>query len=104
MSGNFSLDWLTLAVSLFNTILLLWLGLTVLLNAERRSWGIWMAGGGLADRCSILHDPHGDPGAGFRTFRLGGQLLVAAGLDTGDPGAFCLVSGDAMVHRLLGRA
>lgn len=47
MTGSFSLDWITLAVSLFNTILLLWLGLTVLLNAERRSWGIWMAGGGL---------------------------------------------------------
>ena len=24
-----------------------WLGLTVLLNAERRTWGIWLAGGGL---------------------------------------------------------
>jgi signal transduction histidine kinase len=36
-----------MAVSLFNTILLLWLGLTVLLNAERRTWGIWLAGGGL---------------------------------------------------------
>lgn len=47
MTGSFSLDWITLAVSLFNTILLLWLGLTVLLNAERRPWGIWMAGGGL---------------------------------------------------------
>ena len=47
MTGSFSLDWITLAVSLFNTILLLWLGLTVLLNAERRTWGIWMAGGGL---------------------------------------------------------
>ena len=47
MTGSFSLDWITLAVSLFNTILLLWLGLTVLLNAERHPWGIWMAGGGL---------------------------------------------------------
>ena len=47
MSGSFVLDWAVLAVSLFNTILLLWLGLTVLLNAERRSWGLWLAGGGL---------------------------------------------------------
>jgi signal transduction histidine kinase len=47
MSGLFPLDWATLSVSLFNTILLLWLGLTVLLNAERRAWGIWLAGGGL---------------------------------------------------------
>jgi hypothetical protein len=47
MSGMFLLDWAIVAVSLFNTVLLLWLGLTVLLNAERRTWGIWLAGGGL---------------------------------------------------------
>lgn len=47
MSGNFYVDWAILAVSLFNTILLLWLGATVLLNAERRRAGIWFGGGGL---------------------------------------------------------
>jgi signal transduction histidine kinase len=48
MTGQFYLDWAIMAVSLFNTILLLWLGLTVLLNAERRAaWGIWLASGGL---------------------------------------------------------
>jgi signal transduction histidine kinase len=47
MSGFFYLDWAILAVSLFNTILLLWLGLTVLLNAEHRTWGLWLAGGGM---------------------------------------------------------
>ena len=41
------LDWALIAISLFNTIIMLWLGLTVLLNAERRSWGTWAAGGGL---------------------------------------------------------
>ena len=46
MTGEFFLDWAIMAVSLFNTILLLWLGLTVLLNAERRTWGTWLAGGG----------------------------------------------------------
>lgn len=40
MTSNFVLDWLALAVSLHNTILLLWLGLTVFLNADRRTWGI----------------------------------------------------------------
>jgi signal transduction histidine kinase len=35
-----------LALSLFNAVLLLWLGLTVLLNAARRRWGILVAGGG----------------------------------------------------------
>ncbi len=47
MTGNLILDWAILAVSLFNTILTLWLGLTILLNAERRVWGIWVAGGGV---------------------------------------------------------
>jgi signal transduction histidine kinase len=47
MTDEFLLDWAVMAVSLFNTILLLWLGSTVLLNAERRFWGIWLAGGGL---------------------------------------------------------
>jgi signal transduction histidine kinase len=41
------LDWLIRATSFFNCILSLWLGLTVLLNAERRTWGAWVAGGGL---------------------------------------------------------
>jgi uncharacterized membrane protein len=46
MTGDFLLDWAAMAVSLFNTVMLLWLGLTILLNAERRAWGIWLAGGG----------------------------------------------------------
>jgi signal transduction histidine kinase len=47
MTGNVYLDWAATGFSLFNTILLFWLGTTVLLNAERRAWGIWLAGGGL---------------------------------------------------------
>ena len=47
MTGEFPLNWATLAVSIFNTILLLWLGLTVLLNAQRRTTGVWIAGTGL---------------------------------------------------------
>jgi len=59
LTGRFLLDWAIMALSLFNAILLIWLGLTVLLNAERRGrpraagaprsprWGIWVAGGGL---------------------------------------------------------
>lgn len=45
MTGNFPLDWAAQAVSLFNSILLLWLGMTVLLNAESRRPGMWAAGG-----------------------------------------------------------
>ncbi|TAH48463.1 MAG: hypothetical protein EYC68_21090 [Chloroflexota bacterium] len=47
MSGNPILDTTALAVSLFNTMLLLWLGIVVVSNADRRSWGIWLASGGL---------------------------------------------------------
>ncbi|MCA9970476.1 MAG: hypothetical protein KC425_09690 [Anaerolineales bacterium] len=47
MTGNLLLDGAAIAVSLFNTMLLLWLGLTVLLNADRRAWGIWLGSLGL---------------------------------------------------------
>jgi signal transduction histidine kinase len=46
MHPLFILDWAIIAVSFFNTVILLWLGLTVLLNADRRRWGTWAAGGG----------------------------------------------------------
>lgn len=47
LSNNLPLNWVALSLSVFNAILLFWLGLTVLLNSERRSWGIWTAGSGL---------------------------------------------------------
>lgn len=47
MSTSFLVNWLLHALSSFNTLLPLWLGLTVLLNAERRAWGVWLAGGSL---------------------------------------------------------
>jgi signal transduction histidine kinase len=43
MSGHFLIDASALAVSLFNAGLLFWLGLTVMLNAERRSVGLFFA-------------------------------------------------------------
>lgn len=46
MSGVLLLDWAVIALSLFNTILLFWLGLTILLTAERREWGVWFVGAG----------------------------------------------------------
>lgn len=47
MSGSLWLNWASLSVSIFNTLILVWLGLTVLLNAQRRTWGVWLAGEGL---------------------------------------------------------
>ena len=47
MSTNLLLNWAAVAVSLFNAILLIWLGLSVLLNAERRVAGIYIASVGL---------------------------------------------------------
>jgi signal transduction histidine kinase len=46
MHPLYILDWAIIAISIFNTIILIWLGLTVLLNADRRRWGTWAAGGG----------------------------------------------------------
>jgi signal transduction histidine kinase len=47
ITGDFGLDWALMSASLFNTILLLWLSLIVLLNTERRTWGLWLLDGGL---------------------------------------------------------
>ena len=47
MSGQSLLDGSALAISLFNATLLVWLGMTVLLNAERRTWGVFLAVAGL---------------------------------------------------------
>jgi signal transduction histidine kinase len=41
------LDWLVRTVSFFNTILLLWLGLMVILTGNRKSVGTWIVSGGL---------------------------------------------------------
>jgi hypothetical protein len=47
MSGNIWLDWSTLSVSIFNTIIMLWMGLMILLSSDKRTWGVWLAAGGL---------------------------------------------------------
>jgi signal transduction histidine kinase len=47
LSGNLFVDWGALALSFFNTIILIWLGMTVLLNAERRTAGVILAAEGL---------------------------------------------------------
>lgn len=39
--------WAMVALSLFNAMVLIWLGLTVLVNAERRGFGACLAGGGM---------------------------------------------------------
>jgi len=85
MTGAFALDWAMMAVSLFNTILLLWLGLTVLLNAERKSWGTWLTGGGLllgaaffVSHSAILGHGLHDTGQGMNFWwRVGWMPVVA---------------------------
>jgi signal transduction histidine kinase len=47
MNEQAFLNWSALAVSIFNMLLSLWLGLTILFNAERRSWGVFLAVSGL---------------------------------------------------------
>ncbi len=79
MSGTFALDWAIMAVSLFNTILLLWLGLTVLLNAERRTWGLWLAGGGLLLGAAFFVSHTAILGAGLDDVGPGTELWWRAG-------------------------
>lgn len=64
--------WAARALTFFNVLVLLWLGLTVLLNAERRQVGAWLTGGGLllGGLCSIL-----------RAAALSGQLSLAVEQD-----------------------
>jgi len=45
--GNFFLDWSVISVSVFNMIILFWLSLTVLLNAQRKRFGVWFASFGM---------------------------------------------------------
>ncbi len=46
LSGD-AIRWAMIAVSMFDMLLLLWLGAVVLLNVERRSFGVYFAGGSL---------------------------------------------------------
>ena len=71
MSNNFFLDWAILSVSLTNTILLLWLGLTVLLNAERKNWGVWLTGGGFLLGAAFFLSHSIILGYGFNYFNWG---------------------------------
>lgn len=71
MTGEFLLDWAVMAVSLFNTVLLLWLGLTVLLNAERHSRGVWVAGGGLLTGGAFFISHSAILGHGFQVMTQG---------------------------------
>ncbi len=41
------MDFLITGLSFMNAMLLLWLGFTVILNAQEKTWGIWLAGSGL---------------------------------------------------------
>lgn len=47
MTGYFLVDWAISSLSVFNTILLVWLGLTVILNSDKQRAGIWIASLGL---------------------------------------------------------
>ena len=79
MTGQFWLDWSSLAVSLFNASLLIWLGLTVALNAERprrerRERRALAATGSVATGGSVAAG--GQPGAGWGTALIAASLLA----------------------------
>jgi len=104
MTGNPYLYWAIQAISLFNAILLVWLGLTVLLNSDRRRWGIWVAGGGMLLGAAFFYQPFGV--VRIRRYRseLGRPcFLVVSRLAFSDYLAFSMVRDHALVCRLLGR-
>ena len=65
--------WAARALTFFNVLVLLWLGLTVLLNAERRQLGTWLIGWRAAARRPLLDS------AGSCPERSGGADGPAAG-------------------------
>lgn len=102
MTGIFWLDWALIAVSLFNTMLLLWMGLTVLLNANRRDWGVWLMGGGMLVATVFFISHSAILGQELAMNFDGLNFWWRAGWFPGNRGALCVVRGRAVVQRLLG--
>lgn len=69
-----------LAMSLANMVLLFWLGLTVLLNAERRTRALWLAGSGLMLGGAFFLSHSAILGQGFSSGNLGFRFWWRAGL------------------------
>ena len=80
MTGVFWLDWAALALSLTNTILLIWLGTTVLINVEERSWGGWLAAAGLYFGGIFFISHTAILGYGLQVISLGTTFWWAIGL------------------------
>ncbi len=80
MTGVFWLDWAAMALSLTNTILLIWLGTTVLFNVEQRSWGGWLAAAGLYFGGIFFISHTAILGYGFQVISIGTTFWWAIGL------------------------
>lgn len=80
MTGNLWVDWGVVALSLANTILLMWLGTTVLLNTQRRTWGGWVAAAGLLLGGTFFVSHTAILGYGFDVTSTGLSLWWAVGL------------------------
>jgi signal transduction histidine kinase len=85
VTGRFWFDWPLLALSLANGILLLWLGLTVLLNAERRTPGVallalaaWLGSAFFAAHTAILASGEGPASAALNLWWEVGWLPLLA--------------------------
>ena len=81
MTGYFWFDWPLVALSLANGILLLWLGLTVLLNAEHRTPGVtllalaaWLGSAFFAAHTAILASGEGPASAALNLWWEAGWL------------------------------
>ncbi|MCB0147648.1 MAG: hypothetical protein KDE01_08345, partial [Caldilineaceae bacterium] len=85
MTGFFWFDWPLLALSLANGIVLLWLGLVVLLNTERRTAGVmllvaaaWLGSAFFAAHTAILASGEGPASAALNLWWEIGWLPLLA--------------------------
>ncbi len=62
------LDGLILAISLFNAVLLIWLGMTIWLNAARRDWGVALVSAGFFAGAAFFIGHAAVWGSGFQVF------------------------------------
>ena len=104
MSGYSVIDWAGLCISFFDTILLVWLGITVFLNAEKRTSSLVLVTEGLLTAAVFFYCAYGYPGAGRAEPGAKLQFLVVYRLAADHSLPVGVVWGHFVVFGILGRS